>query len=213
MKLNNLLKPISILVFVIGVVVLVFGYSINNSNIVNRDVKITYIQKAVFANGSQLKNTRRIFRLLKSDGSWKETTIELNEDGSTRKEFVQYAINGRGVFRVDEKNKRLLFIGDRPAQIPVYSAEAARNRPNFIGENSVLGYKTIVTRDRLDESSYMKIHSSVDFNGLRLKWIDMNDNVANIFEATDIRVERITDEEFGSMPNYPVDNSFYKKTY
>lgn len=44
---------------------------------------------------------------------------------------TKYAINVRGVYQVDEKNKQLQFLGARPDSLPAFSEDCLRKSRNF----------------------------------------------------------------------------------
>ncbi len=47
----------------------------------------------------------------KADGAWKEVTTYYKPDGTVLSVNKRYSIYGRGVFEVNEQQKKLLFVG------------------------------------------------------------------------------------------------------
>ncbi len=87
-------------------------------------------------------------------------------------------------------------------------ADAMKTKSNFLKEDSLLGYKTLVTRDGSDNVNYMEKHYATELNGLLLKSIDANAESMNVQEAVEIKVETITPEEFGELPDYPIEKAY-----
>ena len=185
-------------------------YATQKSQSISQDVKITYRrQQTIFKDGSApLQLTSKVVRLRKADGSWKESVTDYDENGLETRTRVQYAINGRGLFLVSEKNKKLFLVAERPGPPVAFPAEAMKNKPNFVKEDSLLGYKTIVTRDGSDNVNYWETHYATELNGLLLKSIDANAESMNVQEAVEIKVETITPEEFGKLPDYPIEKAY-----
>ncbi len=203
--MNNLHK-LSILFVAVGLLFLAFTYAPNESAGFNKDVKVTYKQFTILKTGEQPEQlAKQIVRLIRADGSWKEIITDLDENGAQRTR-VQYAINGKGLFKVSERYKKLLLVADRPGPPPLFSAEAFAKAPNFLKEDSLLSFRTIVTRDAFDDSTYTETHFAPDLNGLQLKLVEATPNYTNFLEAVNIKFEKITAEEFGELPDYPIED-------
>lgn len=206
-------RQFSIIVLVFGFLTLTFSfYSTQKSQNISQDIKVTYKQQTIFKDGTAPQQLiSNIVRLRKADGSWKEIITDFDENGSPKGTRVQYAINGRGLFKISEKQKKLFLVADRPGPPAAFSADSMKKQPNFIKEDSLVGYKTIILRDGSDEINYTEKHYAPDLNGLLLKWIDANAEYTNLLEAVEVKIETITPEDFGELPDYPIDNSYYQK--
>lgn len=203
-------RQFSIIVFVFGFLLLTLSfYTTQKSQSIGQDVKITYRQKTIFKDGSApMRLTSKVVRFRKADGSWKESITDQDENGVETRTRVQYAINGRGLFWVSEKNKKLFLVAERPGPPVAFPADAMKTKSNFVKEDSLLGYKTLVTRDGSDDVNYMENHYATELNGLLLKSIDANEEFMNVLEAVEIKVETITPEEFGELPDYPIEKAY-----
>lgn len=209
MNINSFFKRLSVSVFLLGVLTFAIGYGIQSANTktvnsvenLRAGVKVTYNQMRVSHDGSEKVLQNKIERWQKADGSWKELITVFNREGAVIGSGTKYAVNGRGVFQVDEKNKQLHFLGARPETLPAFSENGYRKSSNFVGEGSVLGYKTLVER-----SSTSEFHSAPDLQGLRLKTIffGSEDQPKTVIEAVNIELREPTSEEFGKLPDYPV---------
>lgn len=203
-------RQFSIIVFVFGFLLLTLSfYTTQKSQSIGQDVKITYRQQTIFKDGSvPLQLMSKVVRLRKADGSWKESVTDYDENGLPTRTRVQYAINGRGLFWVSEKNKKLFLVAERPGPPVAFPADAMKTKSNFVKEDSLLGYKTLITRDGSDNVNYMEYHYATELNGLLLKSIDANEESMNVLEAVEIKVETITPEEFGELPDYPIEKAY-----
>lgn len=210
---NNLAKAarlVPVAVFLLGAITAGVGYAVKQTRTQllgtqpRTGFKVTYNQTYTSADGREHEHAAVIERYEKADGSWKQVTTWLNPDGTVRSVSKVYGLNGRGVFRVNEKTKQLIFIGDRPAQMPDFSEAATRRDPTFIGDASMLGYKTLVLRTPFDGGSgYAEHHVAPALQGVYLKTV-FNEGEINAIEAMKIEVGEPPANEFTDMPDYPV---------
>lgn len=154
----------------------------------------------------------KIERWQKSDGSWKEMTTNYDKDGNIAETYNKYAINGRGLFGVNEKKKQLQFLSSRPDVIPAFSEETFRKNPRFGGESALLGYKTLIERIDEGDGELTEFHRAPELNGFIVKIFSTSaDGSKTVIEATDIIIAEFSDSEYGVMPEYPVVYDSYKK--
>ncbi|HEY0428350.1 MAG TPA: hypothetical protein VGC76_11250 [Pyrinomonadaceae bacterium] len=213
------IKFIAIIVFLCGLAALVVALGRSNSNSTTpvnipttnaRAFRVVYMTTFQPADGSPLKTFARSVRLQKSDGSWRETTTDYDLKGG-EVQTVRYAINGRGLFAVLETEKKLKYISHRPEVIPAFNEEAFKKSPLYQGEGEVLGYRTIIMRETVGKE-YEEFQYAPALNGLIVKRTAAYENGTNFFEATKIEIDGFTENDFGTMPEYPIDYGSYQKS-
>ena len=55
-----------------------------------------------------------------------------HREGTALGAGTKYAINVRGVYQVDEKNKQLQFLGARPDSLPAFSEDGLRKKAGIL---------------------------------------------------------------------------------
>lgn len=213
MKSSKFLSITSIIVFLLGLALFISGFNTANKTTfetvsVSPEVKVTYLFRTMLKDGSQVPTTCKTLRLVRADGSWKEYSTEFNGQGQVIKTYTQYGLNGQGVYRVDDYKQKIYYLGPRPAQVPVYNAQLARSTSDYVGKGNILGYTTVVTKPKRSDGLTLETQSAADLNGLMLKMIDIAEDHTTIIEAIDIRLEPISPQEFGTLPNYPIDTTY-----
>jgi hypothetical protein len=144
-------------------------------------------------------------RYQKGDGSWKLETTYSNgrkDDG-----FGQPA---RGVFHVDEKNRRLDYLSESGVYAP--TEEQLRNNPGFVGEEVILGYKTfhIHTVSEINSDDYVDSYVCLALQGYPIKSVSGSKNgFKTVFETTKV----ILGEPSFQVPAYPVDMGRYNQIH
>jgi hypothetical protein len=136
-------------------------------------------------------------RYQKSDGSWKIETAYSN--GRKDEGFSQ---PGRGVYHVDDKNQRLDYLSE--AGQYTTSEERLRSSSNFVGEETILGYKTFHIRSSSDSESgaYADFYVCPALQGYPLRSVMVSkDGSKTVFETTQV----VLGEPSFRVPAYPVD--------
>lgn len=174
--------------------------------------KVTYHQVGEKSDGSGRSLQAIIERRQQSNGEWKETVSWFDLDGATViKKTEKYAINGRGLYKVDEENKRLVFLGLRPEEPVAPLPEELRKNPNFVREDSVLGYPTFVSRQDFDKNNYTEIYTAPALQGVSLKTIIGSDESKTVIEAVKVERESKTTSTPTEMPDYPISYESFEK--
>jgi len=213
---KNYFKFIAVGLFLLGTVSLVVGYSFNYLNIqasnLSSGFKVTYHQTGENSDSSGRLLQAIIERQQQSNGEWKETVLWFDLDGKTVvKKTEKYAINGRGLYKVDEQNKRLVFLGLRP-EVPVVPApEDLRKNPDFVREDSILGYQTFVSRQAFDESNFTEVYAAPSLQGVPLKIIIGSGESKTIIEAVKVEPEDKIISTSMETPNYPISYESFEK--
>lgn len=149
------------------------------------------------ANGTPFVSSTAV-RYQKADGSWKKVTTL--PDGRTS---VGYGQPGRGVFEVNEKDQQLIYVG--PTSGTILNEQQLRNDPKFVGEETVLGYRTLHLHIAEPGGQYTDSYFCPDLQGYPLKTVTVSSSGSRtVWEATQIA---LGEPSFGPAPNYPIDNS------
>ena len=160
-------------------------------------------QKAYPSNGAAPILTATKVRYQKSDGSWKtETTY------SNGRVDVGFGQPGRGVFHVDDKNQRLDYVSGWSGQD--LSEDALRKMPGFVGEETILGYKTLHMHSG-EAGQYADTYLCPTLQSYPLRAVSgSNGGSKTIFEVTQVA---LGEPSFGTPPNYPVDMARYNEVH
>lgn len=215
MNYQKILKPVAVIIFLLGLVAFVISYRNPSAQTIGSGKAMpsftaTYSQTFTPSGSERPWVQSRIERWQKSDGSWKEITTDYDKEGVTIGTYTKYAVNGRGLFRIAENDKQLRFLSARPDVIPAFSQESFRKSPNFSGESAVVGYKTLIERITQEDGSTTEFHHAPELNGLVMKIISTSEAGITVIEATEIQIRTISDSEYGVMPDYPVVYDSYK---
>ena len=196
------MRLISLTIFVIGAMMASLAYAINYSR---RPNGFTIISRQVHqpTDGAPVL-VAEIERYQKSDGSWRLTTTYYNPDGTIRKVDNGYGQLGRGVFQVNEKAMRLNFISPMSAQAHVVSASEMRKDPNFVREDSVLGYQTFVSRQPGEDGDYAEVYRAPALQGMPIKIVFSSEAGTTVIEPTRIVLAEPSETVFTAMPDYQV---------
>jgi len=201
-KLFKRMRLISVTIFVMGAMTASLAYAINYTRRPN-GFTMTSRQVHTPANGAPVL-VADIERYQKSDGSWRLTTTYYNPDGTIRKVDNGFGQLGRGVFQVNEKAMRLNFISPMSAQAHVVSASDMRKDPNFVREESVLGYETFVSRQPEEDGAYTEVYRAPALQGMPIKIIFNSGAGTTVIEPTRILLGEPSESVFTAMPDYQV---------
>jgi hypothetical protein len=149
--------------------------------------------RASFVSATQIRQQ-------KSDGSWKIQTTYSNG-----RVDVGYGEPGRGVFAVDEKNKKLEFL----------SGSSARGiadvdwtiQPGFAGEETILGYSTYRIH-RENNGDYTDTYMCPALQGYPLKTVHGWPGGKTVFETTQVI---LGEPDFEAAPNLPVSTKRFEE--
>ena len=196
------MRLISVTIFVMGAMTASLAYAINYTR---RPNGFTMISRQVHtpADGAPVL-VADIERYQKSDGSWRLTTTYYNPDGTIRKVDTGFGQLGRGVFQVNEKATRLNFISPMSPQAHVVSASDMRQDPNFVREDSVLGYETIVARQSEEDGAYAEVYRAPALQGMPIKIVFSSGAGTMVIEPTSIALGEPSETVFTEMPDYQV---------
>jgi hypothetical protein len=205
------LPVIAVVVLILGVVFTGVGLAVRHHRRVTVQTPATafrMISKQTFFTNEGKAVLRFVFtRLQRGDGSWKNVTDAYNEDGSVRETNQLFGITGRGVFAVNEEQHTLIFKSQKAHAFHQLNEEAMRNdAATYLGEQVILGFRCLGQRDPSDTETY--ISPSLAFP---LKEVITTDKGRIVTEAVKIDLGEPSETEFGEVPNYPLDYSFYEQ--
>lgn len=143
-------------------------------------------------------------RYHKADGSWKMETTYAN--GRIDLGFGQM---GRGVFHVDEKNKRLDYLSG--ISLRDRSEADLKSSPDFAGEETLLGFKTLHFHRVSDLTGEVSdTYLCPALQNFPIKAVTTGRNGAKTVYET---VQVILGEPSFSTPDYPVDMKHYEEVH
>lgn len=199
------MKALSIVVFLIGTGTAILAYSINREKKLKPAVGFTMFSKQTIthSDGGEAEQGFTEVRYQKSDKSWKQVSTYVSPDGKVKKENITFGQVGRGVFQVDKANKVLHFMSTMDACAAV--ATDLRKDEHYVRDDSVLGYETQVLRFTEDDGSgYTDEYCAPDFQNLPIKSVSVSENRTSIIEPVQIQVGEPSEEEFRSLPDWPI---------
>ena len=196
------MRLISVTIFVLGAITASVAYAINYTRRPN-GFTMTSRQVHTSADGASAL-VADIERYQKSDGSWRLTTTYFNPDGTIRKVDNGVGQLGRGVFQVKETTKLLNFISPMSPQTHVVSADDMRKDPNYVREDSVLGYQTFVSRQPGEDGAYAEVYRAPALQGMPIKIIFSSGAGTTVIEPIKIALGEPSETVFTAMPDYQV---------
>lgn len=157
--------------------------------------------------------TGRSERFVKADRSFVEIQTGLLPDGKVSKSTTMFSQVGKGVFRVDEKNRTLSFVSDFAGDKAQPSAEVLRNSPNFVREDTLLGHKVLVMRQTDDNGGYAESYHAPALQGALLKLVLAKEDGTTIIEASEVKIGAQPNSPAATFipPDYPVNYDFFEQ--
>lgn len=145
-------------------------------------------------------------RYQKADGSWREDRTYMS--GKTD---IGFKLADKGVFRVDEENKKLDYLsaaGPNP-----FNEARVREDPNFVGEVTISGFKTFLIRiESAETGEIVELYKCPALQGYTIKRVfRFKNGQVNTFEVTKVEMGEPPEHLFTSLPNYEVDYETMKQ--
>lgn len=202
---SNRMRAVSVVLFVLGIVTAILAYSVNHARKPKPPIALTMISKqTITPPGEPSQQGFTKIRYQRSDGSWKQVTTYTSADGKTKRKELVFGLNGRGVFQVDEQHRVLQFLSAMTAGSPYVSSDLRRDE-RYVKDDSVLGYETRVLRFKADDgSSYTENYYAPGLQDLPIKTVTVSENGVSITEAVQIRLGEPSEDEFRSLPDWPI---------
>ena len=118
-----------------------------------------------------------------------------------------YAVDERGLVKIDDEQKQLKYLGPHhPEHNFSFSESDFRSDPNFIGEGSVLGYRTLLAHYPQDNGGYFEEEAAPDLGGAMLRQV-FHSAAAYYTTIEAVKVEPGAPSVAhmqSEIPNYPV---------
>ena len=211
----KMIKPLPLTIFILGALSLAVGYSIRRyqPQQLGQGFTVHYQQTFTSRDGSAVNALDgETVRYVRRDTSWKEVVTYYNhQDKNDTVTQKQFSTNERGgTFRIDDKNKSLVFLGPRLHTIHGFEVAEAKQDASFVREDNILGYTVIVSRTTEPNGDYAEFWRSPELGGTYLKSIFSNQMGVNTIEAVKILAGDPPEVEFAQIPNYPEDYDFYR---
>lgn len=161
-----------------------------------------------------------IIKYQRADGSYASVTTRLDAkdtgEGSAQESandpVIRLGVPGQGVFVVDDKGKRLQLVSPLVDEKIEDVEKLLRNDPNFMKEDMVLGYRTLVLRQPNNSSvKYTEWHYAPQLRGAILKTVVVTPVGMQTTEATEIKTGEPDPASFGVLLTHTVDSTHYEK--
>ena len=172
-------------------------------------VDFTMVALEVFqpAKGSSVRRAERTF-YSRSDGSFATVVASYDQDGAVSNRETIVGEIGRGLFRVNAAEKKLIFIAPAPADASSPFSDLKSN-PNYHGEDSVLGYRTVVLRKQRKDS-YTDLYYALDLKSI-IKTVSVSPAGTTTIEPTSIVPGPVNSSLFAALATFSIDTSLYRK--
>jgi len=109
------------------------------------------------------------FRYQSRTGAFRQIATNFGTDGTVWTSIL-FMVPGRGTFQSSPDNRKVTFISYAPEHPMAYSEAAARKSPDFVREDRVAGYRTLVRRIAAkDPSTTSELWEAPDLNGEPLR--------------------------------------------
>jgi hypothetical protein len=144
----------------------------------------------------------------RGDGSWKQFTTSYKDDGSVAGTNTIFGITARGVFGVDDDRQKLVFMSPKHHATHEIDEEQFRKGAQFVRDDVVLGFKVLVQRS---EDGYHEFALCPALGGALLKEVSTTSEGRSVLEAVKIDLGEPSENDFGKIPDYPVDYTFYER--
>lgn len=150
-----------------------------------------------------------VVRYERADGRFREITSPFRPDGTVAANRILTNIPARGVFQVRPEQNSMQFVSPAPSGGRQITTEAeVRAMDGFSGEETVLGYRTLVVRSGTEEASVTLFHAP-DLNGFPIRVVHRSRAATTTVEPMQILLGDPPKSVFGEDPEYPVDFSLF----
>ena len=202
------LRIVSVIILVLGVTAFAVSYASKSTKPeglrkYKQDFVLISSETDFPVDGEPRLNATHV-RMVRANGEWKEHSTFYESNGTTHSRVT--VGKAEGVYNVDEQKEKLeLLSKSRPSPPEYHSEEFLRNHPQFIREDSILGYKAYVSRIEFpDPNEYTEIYRSAITGAIPLKIVFRRLNEGDkIIEAIKIDFGPIDDAMFNT-PDFPV---------
>jgi len=144
----------------------------------------------------------------RADGVFATVRIASGDSREASTPEITVGERGRGVFRVNQVDRKLVFIGPLPADATAPLVEDLKRSDQYQGEATVLGYPTIILRQQRRDL-YIDTYYAPDFQ-LVIKTVTVRQQGTTIIEPASIIAGPIDNTIFTSLADFSIDTSSYR---
>lgn len=201
----------AVVVLLLGVVSTGVGLVIRHqrSHAQIRAIPFSKVSNQIFYTGDGKATIHAVIKkYVRSDGSYKQITLKDGQPPS-----VLYSITGWGVFGVRDEDHMLVFRSPKHHAFHPIDEAALRKDPTFVGEDTILGYRVLVQRfPGSKPGEYDEECRAPALDGALLRDVSAGaSGNRDVMEAVSITLGEPDPNEFGNLPNYPIDYGPYLK--
>ena len=209
--LSHKLRLASSGVLGIGVVALILAYQWRASSQEGRQGFTLYsTMTTIMQDGRQTITGTRI-RYQRADGSFKQVTTYLAPDGTVTKTDILFGSPNRGVFSVNERDKKTEFISSLSEKsIALSEKDLHSSDRNIVREETLMGYKVLVARVG-DDSTYTELYHAPSLLGFQIKTVSASPTSTLKIEPTKIVLGNPAASEIANVPRYPMSYDLFEE--
>ena len=204
------LRIVSIIVLTVCCSAILAGFA-QHRDVIHpaKSVRVVQTDTSVGKDGkARMRQIRQ--RLIATSGEWKETTFQLSENGSLAPISVYASKTGQ--FAVIRKADSLEAMGGAPASREAYrSTKFLREHKEFVGEGSLLGYKTFIWRVETAPGHFIEQHFAPEVSDIAIKLVKHGPNFQTIIEPVSIEFTDVTPEMIAT-PDLPISTAHLTRT-
>ena len=162
--------------------------------------------------GERERQLSRLQRLQRSDGAFKLVHTDYQEDGTAGRVQTMFGYLGLGVFRLDESNRRLVFMGPQQDEAHENLEQVLRAHPLFTREETVQGVRTIVWRKgEADAAAFSEEYRAPALGGWVIRRVKVSQRGRETVEPLRIETAEPAANLFHELFTYPVDYTNFEQ--
>lgn len=158
--------------------------------------------------GPPLRRAERTF-YSRSDGTFATVVVSYDKDGKVANRDFTVGELGRGLFRVNEAERKLFLIAFLPADASSPFTDDLRSHRNYYGEDSVLGYRTVILRKQ-QKDFYTDLYYAPDLKSI-IKTVTVSAAGTTTVEANLITPGPVSSSVFTPLASLSIDTSLYSR--
>jgi hypothetical protein len=202
--LSHKLRFASIGVLGLGVVAVILAYQSGATSQEGRQGFTLYSTMTTIMQDGVPRVTGNRIRYQRADGSFKQVTNYTAADGTTTKSDILYGLPNRGVFLVNERDKKVEFLSSLSEKSIALSEEDLHSsHRNIIREDNLMGYRVLVARVG-DDSDYTELYHAPSLMGFQIKTVSVSPTATLKIEPTKIVIGNPPPSEIANVPRYPM---------
>ena len=150
-------------------------------------------------------------RFQRSDGAFKVIQTDLRAEGTVRTQTI-FGYLGLGMFRLDEANRRLVFIGPHLDETSGNLEQVLREHPLFVRTESVQGVNAIVWRKgAADAEEFSEEFRAPSLGGMVIRRVKVSQRGRETVEPLTIEMAEPAANLFTELFTYPVDYTNFEQ--